>query len=158
VLFQRYSEGLNIQLNTEVTSIVWTPQHLVAAVQQQTAAHSSKQEQRAAADTADASSQHVQYQVSQQQQQCAYAATTKTAAGRHYQADAVVVTASIAALQQGGITFDPPLSEPKLAAVRALRMEAATKLIYCFSKQLWPDELTYMCHTGELEDGACTVD
>lgn len=72
-----------------------------------------------------------------------------TADGAQHAADAVVVTASVAALAAAGIRFEPALSAAKAAALSSLRMEPATKLIYWFRRQLWPDELTFMCHTGK---------
>lgn len=59
-----------------------------------------------------------------------------------------IVTVPVSILQQERIRFDPPLSEEKRWAIKALRVEPATKLIYRFHEPLWPDNLTYMAHTG----------
>jgi monoamine oxidase len=60
----------------------------------------------------------------------------------------VLVTIPVSVLQAGGITFDPPLSASKQAAIAAFRTEAATKLFYRFSEPLWDEQLAYMMHTG----------
>lgn len=58
------------------------------------------------------------------------------------------MTLPVVVLQAEKIQFSPPLSEAKQAAIQALRMEPATKLIYRFDRQLWDDDLLFFCHTG----------
>jgi monoamine oxidase len=70
-------------------------------------------------------------------------------AGEHvYNARRCIVTVPVSILQQKVIRFDPPLSDRKQWAIDALRMEAATKLIYRFREPLWRSDLTYMAHPG----------
>lgn len=59
-----------------------------------------------------------------------------------------VITAPVSLLQAKTITFEPPLSPSKQAAIAAFRTEAATKLFYRFREPLWDDALAYMMHTG----------
>jgi len=56
-----------------------------------------------------------------------------------------------AASSQSQLEFNPPLSERKRFVLEhRFRMEAATKLVYCFSERLWDSELTYMAHLGTV--------
>lgn len=59
-----------------------------------------------------------------------------------------ILTIPISLLQAGAITFDPPLSAAKQAAIAAFRTEAATKLLYRFDEPLWDDSLVFAVHTG----------
>ncbi|MCE7934307.1 MAG: FAD-dependent oxidoreductase [Chlorobi bacterium CHB2] len=59
-----------------------------------------------------------------------------------------IITISVAMLKANRIAFAPELSDEKLAAIAALQMEPATKLIYKFKDRLWAPELTYMAHRG----------
>ncbi len=59
-----------------------------------------------------------------------------------------LITLPVSLLQTGIITFDPPLSSAKQAAIAAFRMEPATKLIYRFSAPLWDESLVYLAHNG----------
>lgn len=59
-----------------------------------------------------------------------------------------VLTVPVSLLQAKTITFEPPLSPSKQAAIAAFRTEAATKLFYRFREPLWDDSLAYMMHTG----------
>jgi monoamine oxidase len=61
-----------------------------------------------------------------------------------------LVTVPVAVLQRKAIRFDPPLRQRKQQAIAALRVEAATKLIYQFDQPYWDEGLTYMAHTGVL--------
>lgn len=65
-----------------------------------------------------------------------------------FHADCCIVTIPVAVLQHGVPQFDPPLSAPKQWAIQAMRVEAATKLIYRFDEPLWDTDLTFMAHTG----------
>jgi monoamine oxidase len=59
-----------------------------------------------------------------------------------------ILTIPVSLLQAGAITFDPPLSAAKGAAIAAFRMEAATKLLYRFDEPLWDDALVFAAHNG----------
>jgi monoamine oxidase len=65
-----------------------------------------------------------------------------------FHADCCVVTIPVAVLQQGVPQFEPPLGAQKWQAIRVLRVEAATKLLYCFDEPVWDADLTFMAHTG----------
>lgn len=73
---------------------------------------------------------------------------TVLASNEAFRARACLITVPISILQKGFIRFDPPLSEDRHKAIAAFQMESATKLIYRFREQLWPDDLTYMAHGG----------
>ncbi|MCB0189062.1 MAG: FAD-dependent oxidoreductase, partial [Caldilineaceae bacterium] len=60
----------------------------------------------------------------------------------------LLLTIPVSLLQANRITFDPPLSTSKQAAIAAFRTEAATKLFYRFREPLWDERLAYMMHTG----------
>lgn len=59
-----------------------------------------------------------------------------------------IVTLPVGVLQSGQVQFEPPLSSAKQQAIRALRMEPGTKLLYRFDHQLWDDDLLFFCHMG----------
>lgn len=59
-----------------------------------------------------------------------------------------ILTIPVSLLQAGAITFDPPLSGAKRAAIAAFRMAAATKLLYRFAAPLWDDTLVFAAHEG----------
>ncbi len=65
-----------------------------------------------------------------------------------FQAQRCLITVPVSVLQAGLITFDPPLSPSKQAAIAAFRTAAATKLCYRFREPLWDESLAYMMHTG----------
>jgi monoamine oxidase len=75
---------------------------------------------------------------------------TITAGGKHkrsiHTARACIVTLPVAVLQSGRVRFEPPLSAAKMAAIRAFRVEPASKLIYRFESRTWDDDLTYMAN------------
>ncbi|MDW8213779.1 MAG: NAD(P)/FAD-dependent oxidoreductase, partial [Roseiflexaceae bacterium] len=73
--------------------------------------------------------------------------TIETDAGV-FHADCCVVTIPVAVLQRGVPQFDPPLSAPKQWAIQAMRVEAATKLLYRFDEPAWDADLTFMAHIG----------
>jgi monoamine oxidase len=66
-----------------------------------------------------------------------------------YTARTVLVTASLSVLQRGLIEFSPSLSPEKQEAIRAMKMQAATKLIYDFSMPLWDKKMLYLLHRGK---------
>jgi len=59
-----------------------------------------------------------------------------------------LITLPASLLQTEMITFDPPLSPAKQAAIAAFRMEPATKLLYRFKIPLWDESLVYLAHLG----------
>lgn len=65
-----------------------------------------------------------------------------------FTADRSIVTIPVSLLQAGAITFDPPLSAAKQAAIAAFRVEPATKLLYRFDEPLWDDALVFAAHEG----------
>ena len=65
-----------------------------------------------------------------------------------FQAQRCLITVPVSLLQAGTITFEPPLSPSKQAAIMAFRTAAATKLFYRFREPLWDESLAYMMHTG----------
>ena len=65
-----------------------------------------------------------------------------------YTARAAIVTVSVKLLQDRTIEFTPPLSSQKLAALDAMEMPAATKLVYVFDKPRWDASMLYLLHTG----------
>ncbi|MCA9837065.1 MAG: FAD-dependent oxidoreductase [Trueperaceae bacterium] len=67
-----------------------------------------------------------------------------------YEAKTCIVTLPLSLLQREIISFRPELSQTKRKAIRALKMEAGTKLIYGFQQSFWDDDLTYLLHTGVL--------
>lgn len=73
---------------------------------------------------------------------------TALAGATSFEARACIITVPVSILQREIIRFEPPLSENKRWAIQALRMRAATKLIYRFQERLWPEDLTYMAHPG----------
>lgn len=73
--------------------------------------------------------------------------TVATNQGR-FTAERCIVTIPVSLLQAGVITFDPPLSPIKQAAIAAFRIEAATKLLYRFDEPLWDETLVFAAHEG----------
>jgi len=65
-----------------------------------------------------------------------------------FSAKQCILTIPVSLLQAGAITFDPPLSRAKAAAIAAFRMAAATKLLYRFDAPLWDDTLVFAAHEG----------
>jgi monoamine oxidase len=65
-----------------------------------------------------------------------------------YSARAAIVTVSVKLLQERTIHFSPPLSAEKQAALDAMEMPAATKLVYVFDEPRWDASMLYLLHTG----------
>jgi monoamine oxidase len=59
-----------------------------------------------------------------------------------------ILTIPVSLLQASAITFDPPLSAAKRAAIAAFRTEAATKFLYRFDEPLWDELLVFAAHDG----------
>lgn len=62
------------------------------------------------------------------------------AAGRRITARAAIVTVALAALQHAEIAFDPPLPRAHAAAVDALSMGNALKVVVRVSERFWPSD------------------
>ncbi|MDZ4765984.1 MAG: NAD(P)/FAD-dependent oxidoreductase [Chloroflexota bacterium] len=72
------------------------------------------------------------------------------AGGKHkradFQARTCLLTIPVAVLQRDKIKFEPPLSSAKWEAIRAFKVEAATKIILRYEYPFWDDDLTYMAN------------
>jgi monoamine oxidase len=66
-----------------------------------------------------------------------------------YEAKTALITVSVSVLQRGSITFIPALSPEKQAVIQAMKMQAATKLIYRFDKPYWDESMIYLLHRGK---------
>lgn len=70
----------------------------------------------------------------------------RTRNGGELTAEAVIVTASLLVLREGGIRFDPPLPAEKREALEAVGMDRGLKIILKFRHRFW-DERMYFLHT-----------
>lgn len=66
-----------------------------------------------------------------------------------FEADAVIVTVSLAVLKEKGIVFSPTLPLEKKEAIQRIGMSPGMKIIFKFSKSFWPERL-YFLHTEGL--------
>jgi len=57
-----------------------------------------------------------------------------------FQADRAIVTVPLGVLQQGSISFDPPLPSPKQQALQSLGMGVLNKCYLRFDQPFWPPE------------------
>ena len=71
-------------------------------------------------------------------------AAVETAAGESWHARHVVVTLPLAVLQAGVVAFEPPLPAPQQAALAALAMPPAMKLILRFDEIFWDADMTFL--------------
>ena len=62
-------------------------------------------------------------------------ATTEN--GDTFEADRILVTASVAVLKTGSIAFTPQLSQEKLSAIQSIGMDAGMKICMRFSQDFW---------------------
>jgi monoamine oxidase len=69
--------------------------------------------------------------------------------GGYYEAKTALMSVSLSVLQRGQIQFLPRLSPEKQAAIQAMKMQAATKLIYHFDKPYWDERVIYLLHRGK---------
>ena len=77
----------------------------------------------------------------------------RTAGGAIYHADSVVVTVPLGVLKAcvaatGGakpISFSPPLSERKVAAINALGSGTENKIVLRFEESFWPKDAQFQC-------------
>lgn len=67
-----------------------------------------------------------------------------------FAARACIVTLPVSLLQRGSIKFDPPLSTRKRQSIAAMRVEAATKIVYVLKEPFWEESMTYLAHEGIL--------
>jgi monoamine oxidase len=71
--------------------------------------------------------------------------------GREREARAAVCTLPVGVLQAGGVRFTPDLPDSKRAALRAMVMGPATKLVLLFEERFWPRWLaTLACGVGPV--------
>ncbi len=70
----------------------------------------------------------------------------RTRDGREFPARAVIITASLLVLREGGIVFEPPLPPEKTRAMHAIGMDRGMKIILKFRQRFW-DERMYFLHT-----------
>jgi monoamine oxidase len=69
-----------------------------------------------------------------------------------FEADKVLVTLPLGVLKKGGVTFDPPLPEPKQAAISRLGFGTLNKIALHYPKRFWPEEqyvFGYLCRDTE---------
>jgi monoamine oxidase len=64
--------------------------------------------------------------------------------GETLKVDRVIVTASLACMQQGTIAFDPPLPSVNTLALRKMTMYGAAKISLLFTRRFWPKGLQGM--------------
>ncbi len=64
--------------------------------------------------------------------------------GRERSARHVVVTVPLTILKAGLISFTPPLSDTKMAAINALDMHAALKVVLQFAHPFWPADMSFL--------------
>ena len=64
-----------------------------------------------------------------------------TTSGQQYKADKVLITVPIKILQQGLITFEPPLPKEKIMAFNKEQMPDGLKVFIEFSERFYPDVL-----------------
>ncbi|GLI62385.1 hypothetical protein VaNZ11_005004 [Volvox africanus] len=64
-----------------------------------------------------------------------------SADGRVVRCGAVLVTVPVTILQQGAITFSPPLSAAKTAALSRVRMGNVIKVVLSFSRRFWKEDM-----------------
>lgn len=57
--------------------------------------------------------------------------------GDTFEADRILITASVAVLKTGGISFTPALPQAKLQAIQSIGMDAGMKILFKFSQNFW---------------------
>lgn len=68
--------------------------------------------------------------------------------GRAVRCRKVLVTAPLRVLQDGLISFQPPLPAPKAAAIKRVQMGNVIKMTVTFTKQFWPEGMYDVVHPG----------
>jgi monoamine oxidase len=72
----------------------------------------------------------------------------QTAAGEMFEGDSAIITLPLGVLKSGAVAFTPVLPEDKQAAINALRMGPAMKLVYRFSEPVLPEGTTAFYSAG----------
>ena len=57
--------------------------------------------------------------------------------GTTFEADRILITASVAVLKSGSINFAPALPQPKLQAIQSIGMDAGMKVLLKFNQNFW---------------------
>ncbi|QDZ19245.1 amine oxidase [Chloropicon primus] len=65
--------------------------------------------------------------------------------GERLQCDAVIVTVPLTILQDGDITFSPPLPLAKRGAISRIAMSTAVKVVLVFASRFWPESFWDAC-------------
>lgn len=73
--------------------------------------------------------------------------------GSVMEADKVMVTSSVNVLNDGVITFNPPLPEPKTTALKKYHLPGGIKGLIEFSEKFYPDYLSAATELGEVSKG-----
>ena len=76
--------------------------------------------------------------------------------GLKFFARTLVCTVSLAMLKSGEITFNPPLSDEKLAALNSLKQGSASKVVMRFKERFWPEEMTMFNRLDKLRNAGLT--
>jgi monoamine oxidase len=74
--------------------------------------------------------------------------------GRRMRCRAVVITVPLPILQEGVITFSPPLPPAKQAAISRIRMGNVIKVILGFKAPFWPEDMYDAVSNGRMHLGA----
>lgn len=61
--------------------------------------------------------------------------------GEVVMAEYAILTVPVSILQQGTVTFTPPLPQPKLRAIKSIGMSSCVKVVLAFSERFWPEDL-----------------
>jgi monoamine oxidase len=76
-------------------------------------------------------------------------AVTITTTSGNYQADRVIVTLPIGVLQQGRVTFDPPLPQTKQRAINAIGPAVMNKVYLRFAEPFWQKAPEWIIYESE---------
>ena len=76
------------------------------------------------------------------------------AAGNRFEADKIIVTVPLTVLQQGSITFTPPLPQAKTDALQQIEMPDGIKVFMEFSERFYPDLLGFGGAADLLNDSS----
>ncbi|MFI4937327.1 MAG: FAD-dependent oxidoreductase [Candidatus Berkiellales bacterium] len=69
----------------------------------------------------------------------------------NYEADAVIITVPLGVLKKEVIQFDPPLPQPKIAAINRLGMGVMDKIVLKFPYVFWPKDKQIISYYGERD-------
>jgi polyamine oxidase len=73
--------------------------------------------------------------------------------GSCVEADYAVLTFSLGVLQQGVVTFEPPLPEWKDVAIESFLMGTYTKMFFQFNETWWPKETEFFLYADPIQRG-----